>query len=441
MSRSSDVLALIAVSTMLFAPAVGAQPALDRRIGTDEYGAPIVVRRIEPQLIGALSRAAGVPIGIEIAPGASPRRAPVTLTGLTIRKALGVLSTVDPRYEWREMGDVIVLRTPDAWNHPDHPLHARVQPIALRDIRGRNALSIIAALLGGPQYRDTAFGDTTRFSLNVDGGTVLDVLNATVSAHGSLAWAFAAVRPSDSSFPFTVTLFSGLSGAGCGVPGRTPDRAVDLSRFVDPPTIAAGGSSSILDRVVGVGPNERSLVVNGSFPSVAGLARATGVPMGFEFLGPGNPPITGEIVATGRTLRDVLDAIVRIDSRYAWREMDGVIVIRPVTAWGDADSMLFRLVGPVQMQDVSLQEAIERLARELGYASPLGSIPAGSRLSLDLPQGTVLEFANAILRAHGELTWTLVPEPPPFRGQPRSPYSSVLTWGVMGGGGLGFGVR
>jgi hypothetical protein len=60
-------------------------------------------------------------------------------------------------------------------------------------------------------------------------------------------------------------------------------------------------------------------------------------------------------------------------------------------------------------------------------------------LSLDLPQGTVLELANAIVRAHGELTWALGAEPP-LDGAAVG-YTHTLTFSLMGGIGLGFGAR
>jgi hypothetical protein len=51
----------------------------------------------------------------------------------------------------------------------------------------------------------------------------------------------------------------------------------------------------------------------------------------------------------------------------------------------------------------------------------------------------VLDLANAIVRAHGELTWTLEPAPPLDRAAVE--YRYTLTCGVMGGTGVGFGAR
>ena len=74
MSRTVPVLPMLALFTILVAPAAVAQPALDKRIGLNEFAAPVVITTIEPPLIGTVARAAGVPMGIEVAPGAPPRR-------------------------------------------------------------------------------------------------------------------------------------------------------------------------------------------------------------------------------------------------------------------------------------------------------------------------------------------------------------------------------
>ena len=442
MPTTSPLAGLFIIALAVAASGASAQSGFDRLIGRDESGYPIVITDVDGRTLSVFARAAGIPMGLELAPPEPGRkRRPVTLTGMTVEKALEVIAGIDARYEMRELGGVFVLRTRDAWDSANHPLHAPVPPVRLKGIRGRNALSLIAAFLGAPQYRETQLGDTKRFSLDLDAGAVLDLLNGTVRAHGDMAWSFDATgRGAASLFPYMVTLYSGASGSGCGVPGVAPEHPIDVALYADPALFAAGGSSAALDRIVGNGPNDRALVVNGPYPSaIRDLAKATKVPMGIEFLGPGNPPLSGSIPATGRTLRDVLDEMMAVDPRYHWREMDGVVVVRSATAWSDPDSLFFRLVPPVQLTDVSPQAAIERVARELGHPQPLGGIPHGPRISVDQPQGSVLDLVNAILRAHGEMTWELAPETHP--DSVRQGYRYTLTFGVMGGGGLGFAVR
>jgi hypothetical protein len=47
------------------------------------------------------------------------------------------------------------------------------------------------------------------------------------------------------------------------------------------------------------------------------------------------------------TLGRALNALVAGDPRYAWREQDGMLIIRPVEAWRDATNFLNESVGPI----------------------------------------------------------------------------------------------
>jgi hypothetical protein len=46
------------------------------------------------------------------------------------------------------------------------------------------------------------------------------------------------------------------------------------------------------------------------------------------------------VAATGLPLGTVLAATAEQDPRYAWREMNGVIVFRPTAAWDNPDDPL-----------------------------------------------------------------------------------------------------
>jgi hypothetical protein len=82
----------------------------------------------------------------------------------------------------------------------------------------------------------------------------------------------------------------------------------------------------------------------------------------------------------GVTLRQALDAVVTKDRRYAWRMLDGVVVIRPVAAWRDRDHPLLR----------------SATAADLDAAG----------LSTDF-DGTVFDAVNTAVRAHSGLQWSL----------------------------------
>ena len=417
-------------------PKAEAQIDVDRVIGRDEFDRPLVLKDLDGHTVGTIARLAGVPMGIEVAPGASrPTRHPVTLTGHHVSEALRLIAEFDERYEMREMAGVFVLRTREAWERSSHPLHAAVPPIQLADIRVGHALSLAAAFLGAPQYRGGSVADTKRFSLDLGAGTVLDLLNGAVRAHGEVAWAFETNPPGRSLFPYTVTL---SAAGGYGVPGvsRGP---VDVSLYADRSIPPHENSPALSDRIVGSLVGERPIVVSGPYPSaVSQLAAATKVPMGIEFLGPEYPALAADIPATGRPLRDVLDAMIAVDPRYEWRELPGVIVMRPAAAWRDPDSLLFRLVPAVEMTGVSLTDAATHVARALGHPSPL-VMPRGTTISLNQPQGTMLDLVNAVVRAHGEMFWELKRETEPSMIQQG--HRHTLSFFLMGGNGSGFAVR
>ena len=99
-----------------------------------------------------------------------------------------------------------------------------------------------------------------------------------------------------------------------------------------------------------------------------------------------------------------------LDPRYEWRDLDGVIVFRPVKAWTDRENPLFRLINSVRFDDATMSEAVGVVRSFLG--SPFKekpSFPDNRRVSVDLPQGTVLDLLNALASAHGEMSWQWEP--------------------------------
>jgi hypothetical protein len=64
----------------------------------------------------------------------------------------------------------------------------------------------------------------------------------------------------------------------------------------------------------------------------------------------------------GVTLRQALDAAVAADRRYEWRYIDGVVVVRPASAWRDAEHPLSRMVS----EGASLLDQVNAIARTEG---------------------------------------------------------------------------
>jgi hypothetical protein len=109
-------------------------------------------------------------------------------------EALKAVVDADPRYEWRAIGDFVVVRPKSAWNDSADPFNRPV-----RNLRVENAMSN-GVLLG---LRDFIY--TNRFavvpgprgmpvSFEVQSGTVVDVLNRLMESADTVLW-IASYRP------------------------------------------------------------------------------------------------------------------------------------------------------------------------------------------------------------------------------------------------------
>ena len=429
---------LALVSTLLaavMAAPAAAQPALDRVLGNASSGLPLTISGQWPQLVGNIARAAGVPMGVESAELSLVPPSGTTLTGLTLRDALDTLAR-QAGYQWREMDGVIVLRPRRAWTALAHPLDGDMDPLRLDEVIAQQALAVACAVLGA---NDSALmAERRRFSVAFSGGRVIDFLNAVVRAHGALAWSFARTPQNGPGFPFTVSLSSGSSGVGCGVPG-SPATPPDLQRILARKAVPADPPENVLDRLVGVGVHDLPLRLHGIHESgLRDLATAARVPMGLEKTAD-RPLIFSEgFVATGAPLRLVLDALVAIDPRYEWRLLDGVVVLRPRTAWDDLANPLAVRADAVRLLDEPIGKLASLAERVLGVQQPSQDFPDSRLVWLDLPPGTALDLLCALARAHGDLVWAfeeLEPEDRKITGLGHR------LWLLAGAGGRGTPVR
>ena len=385
-----------------------AQTVADRIVGLSEAGTPLTVWRVDGQQIATLGKAAGMPMGFE---GTWPVRhelLSIAASKRPLRAVLDALVAADPRYEWREDDGVIVVRPIESWGNVSSALHAPVAGTTLDNITAGDALDYLAQLVGS--RREFLELDTQRFSVEIrDGSTWLEALNAIVRAHGTLTWIIEPSDPSPSNrdYPLRIMLNTGAGGVGFGVradailsPSAANRRRELETGQPEPP---------ILERIVGTGRLGDPIRAYGASPSLAvSLAESVGVPIGFE----GLPATEGSswlhegISISGMTLRQALDVLVSLDPRYEWRDMDGVIVLRPVKAWLSSENPLFRLMPSIALTDVPAVAAIAELAAALKAPhNSISGLPDTRTFSVDMPRGTLLDVLNAIVRAHGQLTW------------------------------------
>jgi hypothetical protein len=148
-------------------------------------------------------------------------------------------------------------------------------------------------------------------------------------------------------------------------------------------------------------------------PQMAALiARRLNVPSGIEQL-PGpctspEQPIAEEIPLITMDFQDVLDLLVKADSRYYWVYADGVVVVRPLDAWKKPDHFLHDTLPSVELKEQNIGAALDQI-----FARPGPTV--GSRelqmsndatlVTLSLGPVSRIEALDAVVRAHGAARW------------------------------------
>ncbi len=117
------------------------------------------------------------------------------------------------------------------------------------------------------------------------------------------------------------------------------------------------------------------------------VANAAMIPAGIERV-PGtcerNPPGGARLLIKGMTVAAVLDKLVSLDSRYRWKDIHGVIVVRPVEAWDDPAHYLHETVESFDHADANIGKAWYATAERRSAVCPPqnqigGACPAPSR--------------------------------------------------------------
>lgn len=150
------------------------------------------------------------------------------------------------------------------------------------------------------------------------------------------------------------------------------------------------------------------------------LARKANVLVGFENTpdcGPSprslNAGATSEIL-TGMSARQALNQLMTFMPMYSWKEMNGVVVVRPKAAWDNPRDLLNR---PTSSFEATHERADDVLHTVLRAVTPPAFIPhedvprpdgsINRRIAVTFSGGTMLDALNAVVRAHGGLDWQL----------------------------------
>jgi hypothetical protein len=162
---------------------------------------------------------------------------------------------------------------------------------------------------------------------------------------------------------------------------------------------------------------------------VAQIGHALNVPVGFEntpdcplvgrpgSLGlRGNPGPDSEGVEdlTGMSPRQAFDYLMTFMPGFSWKEMEGVIVVRPKAAWNDARNVLSLPTAAFETTDQRLNDVLHTLIDALPPEAflphedvPKPERPIDRRVTVVFRGGTMLEALNAVARARTDVDWKL----------------------------------
>ncbi|HYV96078.1 MAG TPA: hypothetical protein VE967_01335 [Gemmatimonadaceae bacterium] len=137
------------------------------------------------------------------------------------------------------------------------------------------------------------------------------------------------------------------------------------------------------------------------------LARTAHVATGFEYADDCRDrflPVDVTYDLSGRTAvttREALDQLVALVPDYAWKDMDGVAVVRSRKAWADSSNALNARMAAFRFADTTLSETMAALLRLPARDSRLDT----QHFTLAFNGGTVTEALNALVRARGHVGW------------------------------------
>jgi len=153
---------------------------------------------------------------------------------------------------------------------------------------------------------------------------------------------------------------------------------------------------------------------------IAQVARQGGVPVGFEntpdcWLSPRFDPEVNAQAPTAMSAREAFDHLMTLMPTYSWKDMDGVVVVRPKRSWDDPADVLNLPTKRFNAMNQSVDDVLHALlARVVPVAFyPHQHVPRDARpiddrlISVESPGGSMLEALNAVVRAGGDLEWQL----------------------------------
>jgi hypothetical protein len=115
---------------------------------------------------------------------------------------------------------------------------------------------------------------------------------------------------------------------------------------------------------------------------------------------------------TGLSPRQAFDRLITLMPAYSWKEMDGVVVVRPKAAWDDPKDPLNFAAKSFETTNEPLDDVLHIVLRAALVFHPHEDVrksnPVVDRaVSVAFPGGTLLEAVNAMARARQDANWQI----------------------------------
>jgi hypothetical protein len=109
-------------------------------------------------------------------------------------EALNAVVEANPRYEWRALGEVVVVRPKNAWNDSGNPFNRPVRNLRIENGTPYGVVLGLRDFIYTNQLNARFEGQESPVSFEVLSGTVVDVLNRVVEVSDMALW-MASYRP------------------------------------------------------------------------------------------------------------------------------------------------------------------------------------------------------------------------------------------------------
>jgi hypothetical protein len=103
-------------------------------------------------------------------------------------EALNAVVEANPRYEWRAIGEVVVVRPKNAWNDSSNPFNRPVRNLRIENVTPYGVVLGVRDFIYTNRLNTRFEGQESPVSFEVLSGTVVDVLNRVAEASSMALW-------------------------------------------------------------------------------------------------------------------------------------------------------------------------------------------------------------------------------------------------------------